>query len=109
VEAQRGGERPCDANVTFRCGAVTHARCSDGRDKPARLGCHPFGKRVGAGVAQHVGRLRLLLALHRGIPHDLLNARLIHRELRQMLFSGYVRRRHLSKLFLHPLKNKART
>jgi len=26
-----------------------------------------------------------------------------------MLFSGYVRRRHLSKLFLHPLKNKART
>jgi len=60
-------------------------------------------------LARYVERLELLLALHWGIPHDLLNARLIHRELRQMLFSRYVRRRHLSKLFLHPLKNKART
>jgi hypothetical protein len=47
--------------------------------------------------------------LHRGIPHDLLNACLIHRELRQMLFSRCMRRRHLSKVLLHPLKHKART
>jgi hypothetical protein len=45
-----------------------------------------------------VGRLGLLLALHWGIPHDLLDARLIHGELRQMLFSRYARRRHLRKL-----------
>jgi hypothetical protein len=57
---------------------------------------------------EHEGRLRLLLALHRGIPHDLLNACLIHRELRQMLFSRYVRRRHSGKLLLHFLKHTAR-
>ena len=81
-KAQRGGERPCDSAVALRCGAVTYARCSDGRGKPARLGCHAFvGKRVAAGMAQHVGRLRLLLALHWGVPHDLFDACLIHREL----------------------------
>ena len=81
-KAQRGGERPCDATVAFGFGAVTYARCSDGRGKPARLRRHAFvGKRVAAGMAQHVGRLRLLLALHWGVPHDLFNACLIHGEL----------------------------
>jgi hypothetical protein len=56
----------------------------------------------------HEGRFWLLLALHWGIPHDLFDARLIHGELRQMLFSGYVRRRHLRKLLLHLLKNTVR-
>jgi len=40
-----------------------------------------IGELVAAGMAQHVGRLRLLLALHWGVPHDLFNACLIHREL----------------------------
>jgi hypothetical protein len=57
---------------------------------------------------EHEGRLGFLLALHWGIPHDLLNARLIHGELRQMLFSRYARRRHLRKLLLHLLKDTAR-
>jgi hypothetical protein len=52
--------------------------------------------------------LRLSLALHWGIPHDLLNARLIHGELWQMLFSRYPRRRHLRKLLLHLLMDTAR-
>ena len=42
------------------------------------------------------------------VAHDLLNTRLIHRELRQMLFGRYMRRRHLSKLLLHLLKNTVR-
>ena len=48
------------------------------------------------------------LRLHRGIPHHLLNACLIHRELRQMCFGLCVGRRHLGKLLLHPLKDTAR-
>jgi hypothetical protein len=38
-----------------------------------------------------------------------LDARLIHRELSSRLFSRHMGRCHLSKLLLHPLKNKART
>ncbi len=48
-----------------------------------------------------------LSGLHRGIPHYSCNACLIHRELRQMLFCRYMGRRHLGKLILHPLKDKA--
>ena len=45
---------------------------------PQGSGSHAFiGKRVAAGVAQHVGPL----ALHWGVSHDLFNACLIHREL----------------------------
>jgi hypothetical protein len=43
--------------------------------------------------------------LHRGITHDLFDACLIHCELRQMLFGCCMCRSHLSKLFLHPLKD----
>jgi hypothetical protein len=49
-----------------------------------------------------------LLALHWGIAHDLLNTCLIHRELGQMLFCGYMGRSHLSKLLLHLLKDTTR-
>jgi hypothetical protein len=46
--------------------------------------------------------------LHRRIAHYLFDARLVHRELRQMLFSRCMRYRHMSKLLLHPLKDTAR-
>jgi hypothetical protein len=46
--------------------------------------------------------------LHRRITHHLLNACLIHGELRQMRFGRCMSRRHSSKLLLHPLKEKAR-
>jgi hypothetical protein len=46
--------------------------------------------------------------LHRGIPHYLLNACLIHRELRQVLFGGLVRHRYSGKVVLHVPKDTAR-
>jgi hypothetical protein len=81
-------------------GMAQHVRM--GLEAETRLDPSPFdhaGKANGAEGRsalrrEHEGRLRLLLALHRGIPHDLLNACLIHRELRQMLFGCYMSRRH---------------
>ncbi len=66
-----------------------------------------IGKRV-AGALHHQRRYRCNTELHWGVPHHLLNARLIYRELRQMLFGGYVRRCHTGKLLVHFLKDTAR-
>ena len=52
-------------------------------------------------------RHRVQGSLHRGIAHYLLDASLVHRELRQMFFGRRVRLRHLNKLLPHLLKDKA--
>jgi hypothetical protein len=76
---------------------------------PARLimRANPFGAK-GAARLEHQHGFWPLLGLHWGIPHNLLNTRLVHSELRQVLFCSHVCRRHLSKLLLHLLKGKAR-
>jgi hypothetical protein len=81
-------------------GVSEHVRM--GLEAPTRLSASPLNHAGEASGAEgrsafrreYEGRLWLLLALHRGIPHDLLNACLIHRELRQMLFGCYMSRRH---------------
>ena len=46
--------------------------------------------------------------LHGRVAHHIFDACLIHRELRQMLLSGDVRRRHSGKLLLHLISGQIR-
>ena len=68
----------------------------------------PHRRRVPSPATGVVIRRAFKSHLHRRIAHHFLNAGLIHRELRQMLFGLSMSRCHLSKLLPHLLKDTAR-